>query len=304
MKPIYTFSKLCIHTLRATIMSFIILKCKRLPGVIYLNLIITLPLLYAYKDMTGKKYPKSEKLSIKITSLMLLQDYLIDEQHISLEDLKQLYLTPKSFVPQTTIEKTVKTLLLEISNGVNNKHAKLIENLTNAQINAETADNYQDLLEATEEKGLWFPTLAYPFNPDMDSDEIEVLKTIGFYLKCTDDFVDIETDKLKDNHTIFNFSKNEIDCAQLMTEIRVKITERIKSLHYYKVQKSNFYYYLAVAAQSFVYHNKLLDRMPKWYKNIMDKCKFLQIFNLVLACVAYVKEFEKIETLNYEHNDV
>ena len=132
----------------------------------------------------------------------------------------------------------------------------------------------------------------------MSPDEIEILKTIGFYLKCADDFVDIETDKLKDNHTIFYFSKNEINCAQLMTEIRMKVTEGIKSLHYSQVQQSNFHYYLAVATQSFVYHNKLLKNMPKWYRNIMEKFKVLQLFNMVLACVVYVKEFGKIESLN------
>lgn len=236
-----------------------------------------------YRDLVGIQNKYSIKNSIKLSTLMLLEDILIDDEKISDRRLIELFKLKSTFVPKSPNEKKAYLLWIELTNKIPDSWVYLINRLNLAQMN----NNFK-------EKGTWFPALLYPFNPEMNQDEIEALTLLGYWIKCIDDLVDLERDlKMQSQNIFINYGIK--DPHNYIEILRRDVFNKINSLKYDRNKLSEFLYRISIATYAFKLHVEFLYRMPEWYRKILERYEPLMFLNITFACILGIRKLFRIK---------
>lgn len=281
------------HTVFSLFATYKILGLGKYPDSIYFNTTLLIPMFLDYQKMIGKKFDNSLLVSIKTSALMLLGDIMIDEENISKDEITKLF--SNNFNAKNKSEKLAASLLEELRDLIPQRQKILLQQLNLAQIEGEETLNYEQLINVSREKGLWFPALAFSFNPQMSDAEIEALRDLGFWIKCADDYVDRIHDEKNSKQNIFASSNTESDPKETFEKIRVETFTKIKNLSYSKNKTSEFLYRMSISTYAFILHNEFLNSKPLWYKNLVEKSHIFLFLNLVLATALGTKKLSEIK---------
>jgi len=244
--------------------TYFYLGIGRYPSSIYFNIALMLPMFWDYRDLVGVRFKDSTKNSVRVCVLMLMEDIQLDEQKASPKQLEQIFAAHSKSLPADQMS--------------------LIKQLHDAQIN-----------EDFEGKGLWLPSLAFSFNPAMNSQEVTALAELGFWIKCVDDLVDYENDVLNQTPNFYHNLDSDISAAELNELQRRAVFESISKLKYEPEKISRFLYRISIATLAFKLHNEQLKFTSAWWQRLCNFYQPLLFINLCIACVKQYKQLRRVK---------
>jgi len=286
---------LTVRTFYAFFLSCIYLNKQKYPSSVFFNLALILPVFFDYQDLQGLKFQGSVEQSIKTSALMLLEDILLDDENITIKDLQNMFTSPTSFQAKSNSEKLTKNLAINLWFVLSEKHIGLLKDLNQAQIEATRNDNFKDFYQASYNKGLWYPALAYSFNPKMNSAEIETLTLLGFWIKCVDDLVDIDEDRDSQTTTIYTHLETDLIANAHLDKLRLEVFNKISKLDYSDKKIKLFLYRTSISVCTFKLYSEFRKKLPAWYSKLSDKFLPFQVINLLLASLIGLPSLIKID---------
>lgn len=257
------------------------------PSSVYFNAALMLPMFYDYSQLVGITHPNAELIAHKASALMLLEDIMLDDLHIQPYKIDSLFDSPESFTSENKVERLAQRLLIYLKNNSSNKHIQLLHKLHVAQ-------KQNDHLG----KGIWFPALAYSFNPQISQSEEETLQMMGYWIKAIDDLVDLEEDKKNNIHNLLTDLPQEIEPQRFLENLRKEVFNQVEKLPYPKRRISDFIYGMSIATYAFKLHNEELVKSTKWYQKL---CKMYQpalFANLVWATIKGYSKLTRIKPIS------
>jgi len=227
-------------------------EVKDILNIIYLNTGFSRTIISEYAKLQIQNHKEARRISVFATSLMLLDDFVLDEE---LEQNKK-----------NTIEKLISKIEILLENEI-------------SFIPLETQSTQRELWQKLrlgqekddfELKGHWLSALSFPHKPSMDNTEIDALRQLGIWIKSFDDWADREKDKQTGKRTFFT-NASDLEALEISRKLRKKAFESFQKTSYGENVKEKFLYKLNVQSIFFYGFCKDLDGRFSKLKNYPNK---------------------------------
>jgi hypothetical protein len=251
-------------------------EVKDILNIIYLNTGFSRTIISEYAKLQKQNHKEAKRISVFATSLMLLDDFVLDEElpHNKIDIIEKLIIKI-----EILLENEISFIPLENQSTQRELWGKL------------RLGQQEDDFEL---KGHWLSALSFPHKPTMDNAEIEALRQLGIWIKSFDDWADREKDKLSGKRTLFT-NASELESLEISEKLRKEAFESFRKTSYGENIKDEFLYKLHVQSIFFYGFCKDLDGRFSKLKKLSEQSFLVSILIMIISTRLVYKDLINIK---------